>query len=120
MTTVTIDNRSYPCPSAWNEIGWEQFFTLAEYAGQTVGTSATERKAERVLERICGVDPGKMCIRDRPQDIEHEQINDPSQFGQIGGGNRLLAVVNLIDRPNAVEQFGKCLLYTSQLPKRSR
>ena len=58
MTTVTIDNRSYPCPSAWNEIGWEQFFTLAEYAGQTVGTSATERKAERVLERICGVDPG--------------------------------------------------------------
>ena len=40
------------------EIGWEQFFTLAEYAGQTVGTSATERKAERVLERICGVDPG--------------------------------------------------------------
>ena len=34
MTTVTIDNRSYPCPSAWNEIGWEQFFTLAEYAGQ--------------------------------------------------------------------------------------
>lgn len=40
MTTVTIDNRSYPCPSAWNEIGWEQFFTLAEYAGQTVGTSA--------------------------------------------------------------------------------
>lgn len=58
MTTITIDNRSYPCPSAWNEIGWEQFFTLAEYAGQTVGTSATERKAERVLERICGVDPG--------------------------------------------------------------
>ena len=58
MTTVTIDNRSYPCPSAWNEIGWEQFFTLAEYAGQTVGTSATEQKAERVLERICGVDPG--------------------------------------------------------------
>ena len=45
MTTVTIDNRSYPCPSAWNEIGWEQFFTLAEYAGQTVGTSATESGA---------------------------------------------------------------------------
>ncbi len=29
MTTVTIDNRSYPCPSAWNEIGWETVF----YAG---------------------------------------------------------------------------------------
>ena len=29
MTTVTIDNRSYPCPSAWNEIGWEQFTDAA-------------------------------------------------------------------------------------------
>ena len=53
MTTITINNRNYPCPSAWNEIHWEQFFTLAEYAGQTAGTPGTER----VLNRICGVDP---------------------------------------------------------------